>query len=121
MSHLLLQNYAKNILGFWRKVDTYEEQPDIHFLHQLILVLETDQPDHRIGWSTLQNFNHLLADSTRVPTVKVISGLSKRASAPSVWQRGAPMSKIFCILVFIFFVLRPSITLVLKVLVRMNI
>ena len=28
-------------LGFWRKVDTYEEQPDIHFLHQLIMIMET--------------------------------------------------------------------------------
>ena len=59
--------------GFWRKVDTYEEQPDIHFLHQLILILETDHVDRRIGWSTIQNFNHLLGESARVPTVKVRS------------------------------------------------
>lgn len=61
------------ITGFWRKIETYEEQPDIHFLHQLILILETDQPDNRIGWSTMQNFNHLIADSARVPTIKVIT------------------------------------------------
>jgi len=62
---------TKIFSGFWRKVDTYEEQPDIHFLHQLILILETDQVDRRIGWSTIQNFNHLLGESARVPTVKV--------------------------------------------------
>jgi Transmembrane protein 231 len=60
-------------LGFWRKVETYEEQPDIHFLHQLILILETDQPDNPITWSTMQNYNHLLGgDSTRIPTIKVL-------------------------------------------------
>jgi transmembrane protein 231 len=60
------------VAGFWRKIDTYEEQPDVHFLHQLILILETDQPDHRIAWSTLPNFNHVFGgDATRVPTVKV--------------------------------------------------
>ena len=114
MSHLLLQNYAKNILGFWRKVDTYEEQPDIHFLHQLILILETDQPDQRIGWSTLQNFNHLLADSTRVPTVKVISGLSKKGVRPERMLKRGTDAKYFAFS-------SPFSSLVPKVLVRMNI
>ena len=76
-------------LGFWRKVETYEEQPDIHFLHQLILILETDQPDNLITWSTMQNFNHLLGgDSTRIPTIKVLKiGWGKNRTGLSVTFR----------------------------------
>ena len=68
----IYQIFIISFLGFWRKVETYEEQPDTHFLHHLILILETDLPGRPIVWSTLQNFNHLIGGkSARVPTVKV--------------------------------------------------
>ena len=48
--------------GFWQKVDTYQEQPDIHFEHEMIILLETADPDQSFGWSTMANFNSLLDD-----------------------------------------------------------
>ena len=58
-------------LGFWQKVDTYQEQPDVHFQHQLLINLETEKIDGVIGWSTFDNYNRLLQDNVRVPVVKV--------------------------------------------------
>lgn len=57
--------------GFWRKIDTYEEQPDVHFLHEVIVVLDTDQPERKIAWSTMKNFNQIMINAARVPTIKV--------------------------------------------------
>ena len=48
--------------GFWQKIDTYQEQPDIHFEHEMIILLETADPDQSFGWSTMANFNSLLDD-----------------------------------------------------------
>lgn len=52
-------------------MDTYEEQPDIHFLHDVVVVLDTDQPDRKIAWSTMKNFNQIMMNTARVPTIKV--------------------------------------------------
>lgn len=71
--------------GFWQKVDTYLEQPDIHFQHELLLIIETDKPDQTIGWSTMENFNNLLNDQIRVPTIK---------STESDWNRDGKLDGI---------------------------
>lgn len=59
------------MLGFWQRVDTYEEQPDIHFEHELLILLETADADNTFGWSTFPNFNALLDDKIRTPKIQV--------------------------------------------------
>ena len=59
--------------GFWQKIDTYEEQPDVHFHHDLLAMLETNEPNEAFGWSTMTNFNRLLNDKIRTPQIKVRS------------------------------------------------
>ncbi|XP_013388684.1 transmembrane protein 231 [Lingula anatina] len=56
--------------GFWQKSDTYQEQPDVHFKHQVLMVLETAQESSYIAWSTYQNFNRMQQAHLRVPIVK---------------------------------------------------
>ena len=58
-------------LGFWQKVDHYQEQPEIHFQHDLVVLMETENPMRPIGWSTFKNYNQLLLDNVRVPMIKV--------------------------------------------------
>lgn len=55
-------------LGFWQKIDSYEEQPDIHFEHDLIVLLETSDPDETISWSTMSNLNSFLGGGNRIRT-----------------------------------------------------
>jgi len=68
---LFFSCFYSNSTGFWRKVDTYEEQPDIHFLHEVLIVLDTNRPDHKIAWSTMKNFNQIMINAARIPTIKV--------------------------------------------------
>ena len=56
--------------GFWQKIDTFQEQPDIHFQHELIVLMETADPDNSFGWSTMDNFNEILDDKVKIPTLK---------------------------------------------------
>ena len=62
LSYVLPLLIAYRSQGFWQKVDTYEEQPDVHFEHEIIVLLETADPDQSFGWSTMANFNALLDD-----------------------------------------------------------
>lgn len=56
--------------GFWQRMDTYREQPEIHFKHDMILYLETLLPEKSLAWSTFKNFNQLLQDRVRVPFIQ---------------------------------------------------
>ena len=56
--------------GFWRKIDIYREQPDVHYEYELVLLLETDSGN--LGWSTFHGYNELMQDQARVPTLKVL-------------------------------------------------
>ena len=58
--------------GFWQKIDTYDEQPDIHFEHEMVIQLETENPDKTISWSTMKNYNALLEDKIRMPSIQVL-------------------------------------------------
>ena len=58
------------VSGFWQRLDVYNEQPDIHYKHQLIIFLQLSDGDY-ITWSTYQNFNKLQMEKLRVPLVKV--------------------------------------------------
>ena len=57
------------ILGFWKKIDVYREQPDVHYEYELVLLLETDSGN--LGWSTYHGYNELMQERARVPTLKV--------------------------------------------------
>ena len=56
-------------LGFWKKIDVYREQPDVHYEYELVLLLETDSGN--LGWSTYHGYNELMQERARVPTLKV--------------------------------------------------
>lgn len=56
--------------GFWLTTNTYQEQPDIKFKKQALVILETQQPGQFLAWSTYSNFNSLLQSNLRIPTVQ---------------------------------------------------
>ncbi|XP_051830632.1 transmembrane protein 231 [Antechinus flavipes] len=53
--------------GFWLKRNTYEEQPTVHFQHEVLLVafLRSLSGEY-LTWSTFPTFNHLHGDNVRV-------------------------------------------------------
>uniref|UniRef100_A0A9L0T5Y3 Transmembrane protein 231 n=1 Tax=Equus caballus TaxID=9796 RepID=A0A9L0T5Y3_HORSE len=56
--------------GFWLKRSSYEEQPTVHFQHQVLLVaLLGSERDGFLAWSTFPAFNRLQGDHLRVPLV----------------------------------------------------
>lgn len=56
--------------GFWKKSDVYLEQPHINFKHEMILLLETENLDQTLAWSTDNRFNLLMQDQARIPSIK---------------------------------------------------
>ena len=68
-----------NFEGFWQKIETFEEQPDIHFEHDLIVQLETEDPDKTLSWSTMNNYNSLLENRIRTPTIQVRKSQRKQS------------------------------------------
>ena len=66
--HVCIRLY---FLGFWQRIETFEEQPDIHFEHDLVVQLETEDPDKTLSWSTMNNYNSLLENRIRTPTIQV--------------------------------------------------
>ena len=63
----------EKITGFWLKESTYREQPDVRFKHEILLVVQGNTPGSFLGYSTFQNFNHLLQQKLRIPLIKVRS------------------------------------------------
>lgn len=57
--------------GFWLKESTYREQPEVNYKHHLILLVQGSDPGSLIGYSTYPNFNLLLGDKIRIPTIRV--------------------------------------------------
>jgi len=60
-----------NCTGFWLKISSYAEQPNVHFTYEALVVMTTDSTGSYITWSTLQNYNQLEMDHLRIPTVQV--------------------------------------------------
>ncbi|XP_006888889.1 PREDICTED: transmembrane protein 231 [Elephantulus edwardii] len=56
--------------GFWLKRSSYEEQPTVRFLHQVLLVvlLGPERGGH-LAWSTFPAFNQLQGEHLRIPLV----------------------------------------------------
>ncbi|GAB1293679.1 Transmembrane protein 231 [Apodemus speciosus] len=56
--------------GFWLKRSSYEEQPNVRFQHQVLLVaLLGPEPGAFLAWSTFPTFNRLQGGHLRVPLV----------------------------------------------------
>nr|XP_039257329.1 transmembrane protein 231-like [Styela clava] len=55
--------------GFWITTNTYQEQPDVTYKKQLLIVAELANPGEYFAWSTYANFNNLLQGNLRVPQV----------------------------------------------------
>ncbi|XP_032891613.1 transmembrane protein 231 [Amblyraja radiata] len=55
--------------GFWLKVNTYEEQPNVRFQYQVLMITATSTSGDFVAWSTYENFNNLQGDHLRVPLV----------------------------------------------------
>ena len=70
-------------LGFWKKIDVYREQPDVHYEYELVLLLETDSGN--LGWSTYHGYNELMQERARVPTLKVKS-LESRCKCRVIYE-----------------------------------
>jgi len=58
--------------GFWLKVTSYNEQPNVHFIYEALVVMTTNAATgDYITWSTLQNYNQLEMNQLRIPTLQV--------------------------------------------------
>ncbi|KAM4721491.1 transmembrane protein 231 [Rhinophrynus dorsalis] len=55
--------------GFWLKQSTYEEQPNVHFQYEVLLIALTSNSGSYLAWSTFQGFNSLVGDRLRLPQV----------------------------------------------------
>uniref|UniRef100_G3NBU4 Transmembrane protein 231 n=1 Tax=Gasterosteus aculeatus aculeatus TaxID=481459 RepID=G3NBU4_GASAC len=57
--------------GFWIKRSTYEEQPDVRFQYQTLLVAATSPRGDYVAWSTFPRLNDMLGANLRIPSVSV--------------------------------------------------
>lgn len=57
--------------GFWLKRSSYEEQPLVQFQYDMILIAATNTAGNYVAWSTFPNFNRLIGDNLRIPSVSV--------------------------------------------------
>ncbi|XP_046842475.1 transmembrane protein 231-like [Xenia sp. Carnegie-2017] len=56
--------------GFWLKESSYKEQPEVHFKHEFIVLLQGLTSRSYVAYSTYQKFNNLVNDKLRIPVVK---------------------------------------------------
>lgn len=73
LSLLLTGRNFVNVKGFWLKESSYREQPDVHYKHELLLILQGSVPGSYLAYSTFQNFNRMLQQNVRIPLIKVRS------------------------------------------------
>ncbi|XP_053555497.1 transmembrane protein 231 [Bombina bombina] len=55
--------------GFWLKQSTYEEQPNVRFKYEVLLIALNSSRGSYVAWSTFQQFNNLVGDRLRIPLV----------------------------------------------------
>ncbi|XP_069757375.1 transmembrane protein 231 [Narcine bancroftii] len=58
--------------GFWIKVNSYEEQPNVRFQYQVLMIAGTSTNGDFVAWSTFENFNNLQGDHLRIPLVTAL-------------------------------------------------
>eukprot|EP00794_Sanderia_malayensis_P019194 gene19194-21116_t len=64
---LLIAYYSQ---GFWLKESSYREQPEVHFKHNVIVIVQGNDVNTLVAYSTFQNFNNLLGDKVRIPFIQ---------------------------------------------------
>ena len=47
---------------------TYEEQPEVHFRHELVVLARTRE-GQQLGWATAESVNNFLMEKVRIPLV----------------------------------------------------
>ncbi|XP_044126421.1 transmembrane protein 231 [Bufo gargarizans] len=57
--------------GFWLKQSSYEEQPNVRFRYEALLIALTGSSGGYVAWSTFQGFNSLVGERLRIPRVSV--------------------------------------------------
>ncbi|XP_063802023.1 transmembrane protein 231 [Pseudophryne corroboree] len=55
--------------GFWLQQSTYEEQPNVRFRYEVLLIAINSAGGDYIAWSTFQEFNSLIGGRLRLPQV----------------------------------------------------
>ena len=50
------------------RLATYEEQPEIHFRHELVVLARTSDGD-QLGWAPAESVNNFLLENVRIPLV----------------------------------------------------
>ena len=63
----LLLSYRSQ--GFWLKTAEYREQPEVHFMHEIILIAELSN-GKSVGWGTCDTVNNFLVENVRIPVIK---------------------------------------------------
>lgn len=61
---------AYSTKGLWLREEFYQEQPDVRFTRELIVLLHGSAPHSILTWSTLPSYNRLLQTRIRVPLFK---------------------------------------------------
>jgi len=64
-------NEAVFHVGFWIKSDVYQEQPDIHFKHEYLLIVETDKLEAPVICSTYTYFSQIMKEHNHCTMIKV--------------------------------------------------
>ncbi|XP_018116078.1 transmembrane protein 231 [Xenopus laevis] len=55
--------------GFWLKQSTYEEQPNVRFQYNVLLIALSSTTGNYLAWSTYPGFNNLVGDKLRLPQI----------------------------------------------------
>lgn len=55
--------------GFWLTTNTYEEQGDVTYKKQIMMVLDLSTQGDYLAWSTYPNYNLLLQNNLRIPSI----------------------------------------------------
>ncbi|KAI6654823.1 hypothetical protein LOD99_2702 [Oopsacas minuta] len=61
---------AYSTKGLWLREEFYQEQPDVEFTRELIVILHGSTPHSILTWSTLPSYNRLLQTRIRIPLFK---------------------------------------------------
>ncbi|BES89270.1 Transmembrane protein 231 [Nesidiocoris tenuis] len=61
---------AYNTQGFWLKSNTYLEQPDVHFIYQYLVLMETDNIESPVICTTFQSLASHVEEYDNCPKIK---------------------------------------------------
>ncbi|XP_060783102.1 transmembrane protein 231-like isoform X2 [Neoarius graeffei] len=81
--------------GFWLKQSSYEEQPVVQFQYEMLMMGVTSVSGEYVAWSTFSNFNTLLEDKLRIPTVSRMSVVVMQSMVLVQASSPVPVSQLF--------------------------